>query len=97
MFFIRCAPIDLLPVSCFLFCFLFSLEAIQWKVNGDPSVFPKYESELDEHGDGGDRPVARNMTREDLLYASVYRTQACLACFLARRVRSLLLVRLFIN
>lgn len=49
--------------------------AIQWKVNGDPGAFPKYEDELDEHRDGGERPVARNMTRDELLYAAVYRTQ----------------------
>jgi hypothetical protein len=44
-------------------------------VNGDPSVFPKYENEVDEHADASERPVARNMAREDLLYAAVYRTQ----------------------
>jgi len=51
--------------------------AIQWRINGDPQLFPHIETDTDEHGEGGNqhKPNARTMSRGDLLYASVYRTQ----------------------
>jgi len=51
--------------------------AIQWRINGDPQLFPHIETDTDEHGEGGNqhKPNARTMTRDDLLYASIYRTQ----------------------
>jgi regulator of protease activity HflC (stomatin/prohibitin superfamily) len=52
--------------------------AIQWQINGDPNKFPHGDNDGDEHGGGRDdnlKPNARAMTRDDLLYASIYRTQ----------------------
>jgi len=50
--------------------------AIQWKINDDPNAFVHDDYEKDEHDDHKDvsKPNVKNMTRDELLYASVYRT-----------------------
>jgi len=52
--------------------------AIFWKINGDPNQFPQQDNDDDEHSHGVNKNKqvnARTMSKSDLLYAAVYRTQ----------------------